>query len=272
VATNVASLTIVQPSGVDLDVWNRMQQVSGHQGWGGNDWAIWGEQLAGEIRANFASSAYLPWVACRGKVGTFDGAAARLDKALSVNPPASLRDNILWCKAALLNQASDYALEVNRNIDECLSYAGAAESAYSVLQHLAIFEVMKGRATEGLTHIYTRKGAEDDLRMFAALNLPAPAKVIPRVECVTAAEGKSFSARFGYRNPNKAVKVLQIGDQNQVTPAPRDQGQPRSFKVGDQNAVFTAQSPGGQLIWHLDGAKAVASADFPVKCTVATLR
>jgi hypothetical protein len=60
--------------------------------------------------------------------------------------------------------------------------------------------------------------------------------------------------------------VIQMGDLNQVTPAPRDQGQPRFFKPGDHRSVFTASRPGGELIWHLDGGKATAAAEYPVQC------
>lgn len=64
------------------------------------------------------------------------------------------------------------------------------------------------------------------------------------------------------------LKVIELGDGNQVTPAPGDQGQPRVFKPGDHANVFTASSPAGELKWHLDGSQAIATADFPVQCTV----
>ncbi|HEX3583480.1 MAG TPA: hypothetical protein VH087_17040, partial [Thermoanaerobaculia bacterium] len=79
--------------------------------------------------------------------------------------------------------------------------------------------------------------------------------------------GASFTAHFGYANPNTANKVLQISDLNQVTPAPRDQGQPRVFRSGSHDHVFVATSPGGELKWHLDGNVATATRDFATPCS-----
>src|SRR5260370_26337217 len=101
---------------------------------------------------------------------------------------------------------------------------------------------MRKRATEGLPHLYTRRTAEETLRLLEQSDLPTPASVIPRVECVNRGAGNTFSARFGYANPNKAIKVLSLGDRNEVTPPPRDQGQPRVFKPGDHANAFTATS------------------------------
>jgi hypothetical protein len=102
---------------------------------------------------------------------------------------------------------------------------------------------------------------------MAAGDPPAPAQLLPHVECVALGSGESFTARFGYANPNAASKVLQISDLNQVTPAPRDQGQPRIFKPGQHDGVFVAASPGGELKWHLDGNVATATRDFAIPCT-----
>jgi hypothetical protein len=126
---------------------------------------------------------------------------------------------------------------------------------------------MRQRAADALPHIYTRRTADETLRQLAANDPPAPLKITPRVECVTHGPGQSFTARLGYANPNPTIKVLPLGNLNQVTPAPRDQGQPRVFKPGDHKNVFTATSPGGTLIWHLDGGTASASADFSVQCS-----
>jgi hypothetical protein len=270
ITTNSAKLTIPQPAGVDAEAWQFLRNVAGGRSWTVTEWTMDADGAAPEVLAKYPTSAYMPWFAVRGAGASFDSRLARIDAALALAPAASLRDDLLLAKARLLARASDHALLADRNADLCLSYADAARTAYTNLQQQAISQAMKARAAEGLTHIYSRKGAEDGLRMFANDDAPSPAKIVPRVECVTPGIGNAFSARFGYTNPNTTVKVLQIGDLNQVTPAPRDQGQPRSFSVGQQTAVFTATSSGGQLIWHLDGSKAVASANFPVKCTAVT--
>jgi len=126
--------------------------------------------------------------------------------------------------------------------------------------------VLRDRATQTIARLYTSKTGAATLHQLGESDPPAPAALIPRVECVSPATGNAFIVHFGYTNPNKALKVVELSDRNEVTPAPRDQGQPRVFKPGDQSNVFTASSPGGELKWHLDGSQATATADFPVQC------
>jgi hypothetical protein len=266
VQTNVASLTIQQPTGVNLSVWQFLRQISTGNGWGTEDWIMAGDAVGDGIRTKFPTSDYVVWVGTMGRVIDREATVKQFDQALAMNPPSSLRDDLLWVKAKFLDQWSRDALQAERNQDQALSLAGRARDTYTALQRLAISDLMRKRATEGLPHLYTRQTAEETLRMLEQSDSPAPASVIPRVECVSHGTGNTFSARFGYANPNKTIKVLSLGDRNEVTPAPRDQGQPRVFKPGDHTNVFTATSPGGNLIWHLDRGTAVATADFPTQC------
>ncbi len=270
ITTNVARLTIRQPSGSDADAWQFLKQVAGGHSWTFDDWAAHGALVANDLTAKYPTSAYAAWFALLVNVPTLDARLARIDAALALTPPASLRDDLLLARAWALDMASEHALLSDRNVDQCLSYADMARAAYTTLQQQASSQMMKQRAAEGLTHINTRTMAQETLAMYARSDPPAPGQLQPKVECVTGGSGSGFTARFGYTNPNKATKVIQVGDLNQVTPAPHDQGQPRVFAAGAKSGVFTARSPGGQLIWHLDGGKAVASADFPVRCSAIT--
>ena len=60
IRTNPATLTIQQPTGADLAVWQLLQQISGGKGWGITEWALAGDSVAKEIRAKYASSSYAP--------------------------------------------------------------------------------------------------------------------------------------------------------------------------------------------------------------------
>jgi hypothetical protein len=266
VRTNSATLRVLQPVGVDLAVWQRLLQLSGGNGWGVTDWILSGNAIASEIRANYPSSSYVPWVAGMGTVRTPESAIAQLDAALAANPPVSLRDDLLLVKGLFAAQASGHALEIDRDIDRALTFADTARSTLALLHDVAISDVMRTRANDALSHLYTRRTAEEALRQFASDDPPAPLKVAPHIECVTRGAGSSFTARFGYSNPNAAMKVLPVSNLNEITPAPRDQGQPRVFRPGNQFGVFVASSPGGNLIWHLDGSVAEATANFPVQC------
>jgi len=266
IRTNSTTLTVQQPAGADLAVWQFLQRVTGGKGWGTTEWILGGDNVANEIRAKYPSSSYVPWVAAMGKVTTPESTLAQLDAALASGPPPSLRDDLLLVKGTFAAQASGHAVEVDRDIDKGLAFADVARSALSALQDLAISDAMRARAGEPLTHLYTRRTAEEELRQLSAIDSPAPLKVIPRVECVKRGQGQSFTVQFGYSNPNPVRKALPLGNLNEVTPAPRDQGQPRVFKVGDQRNVFTATSSGGNVLWHLDGGTAEATADFAVQC------
>jgi hypothetical protein len=267
ISTDTQTLTIQQPTGSDLAVWNYLQQTSGGKGWSQENWLYSGEGIANQIRAEYPSSGYVAWVGTIGPVSSLATELARLDGPLAANPPSALRDELLLAKGGVLQGWSDHAVLSERDADKAVSLADQARVVFNQLVDVALTDYTRSLATNAISHLLTRAGALDDLRHFAENDPPAPAAIVPRVECVTRGSGQSFSARFGYSNPNRVIKVLQIGSDNQVTPAPRDQGQPRMFKPGDRANVFVATSPGGNLKWHLDGNTATATADFPTTCT-----
>jgi hypothetical protein len=266
--TNSARLTISNPSGADAQAWQLLRDHAGAGGvWGLFDWATSGAGMARMIRTTYAASGYAPWVVMLAGGSSREVLLREMDAVLSANPTPSLRDNILSLKAASLEQWSGDAVYGDRNLDQAVELADKARAVYTTLQKVAISEVLRKKATDALPKLFTAATAKATLQQLEEGNPPAPAPVVPRVECIEKGPGNSFTASFGYANPNPALKVLQIGNLNQVTPAPRDQGQPRVFSPGDRRNVFTAASPGGQLKWHLDGNVAVANADFSVLCT-----
>jgi len=266
IRTNAATLKVRQPTGVDLEVWNFLNEVAAPGEWELLSWASAKPRLSQEIQSRYPTSAYVPSVVSFGSITKFPGDVSAFDHALTMAPPVTVRDNLLWHKAEHLAQQSRIALLSERDLEQAVALADRARDAFMELQRVAISDLMRQRAAKGLSHLNTRAMAEETLRLYASTDAPAPEKVIPRVECVTRGEGNTFTARFGYENPNKTIKVLQVGNLNQITPAPHDQGQPRVFKPGSRADVVTATSSGGNLIWHLDGQKAIATPDFPTQC------
>jgi len=246
-----------------------MLQITGGKGWGTSDWTMNWSRLA--IQADYPSSTYAAWLAGRdlvfGGTSTYDMALAEYNRALATNLPRGIRDEKLLEKGGLLAAWSSHAVVVDRDADLGVSLADQARLILAQVRDTALAEHLRKLAAKTLSDLYTRELALAELRFLAEGDAPAPARLIPRVECVTKGVGRSFTARFGYRNPNRGIKVLQIGGDNLVSPAPVDQGQPRVFKPGDHAHVFTATSPGVNLIWHLDGAAAEATADFAVPCS-----
>ncbi|HSY49057.1 MAG TPA: hypothetical protein VLC46_09610 [Thermoanaerobaculia bacterium] len=267
VRTNSQTLSVSQPTGVDASAWQSLLDANDGKCWGTFEWASNGQIAAPTLRAHYPSSTYAIWTSALGPVISSADADARFDRALSTTPPPSIRDGLLWSKASFLAQWSKNALLSERDIDKTIAFSDEARATFTTLRDVAVTDRMRSLATGALSHLYTRAVALDDLRFYAASDPPAPGAVIPRVECVTKGIGQSFTARFGYSNPNRVIKVLQIGPDNQVTPAPRQQGQPLVFKPGDHASVFVASSPGGELKWHLDGSTATVTVDFPTQCT-----
>jgi hypothetical protein len=267
VDSDTQTLTIQQPTGADLAVWTFLQQSSGNA-WSEEDWIHRGDTVASEIRSTYPTSQYAPWVAAIGPpTTTLDTKLARLDAGLSGNPAAALRDELLLEKGGILEGLSRSALTGERDADKALSLAEQARAVFTELRNVALTAYMRAQANDALAHLVTRPNAFATIRSLADHDPPAPAAVVPRVECVQPGPGQSFTARFGYTNPNRVLKVLQIGADNQVTPAPRETGQPRVFAAGNHSNVFVASSPGGNLTWHLDGNKATATAAFPQRCS-----
>ncbi|UTW63691.1 DUF11 domain-containing protein [bacterium SCSIO 12741] len=91
----------------------------------------------------------------------------------------------------------------------------------------------------------------------------ALSKISPVLECVYPDTNGSYTAVFGYNNPNNTVVNLAIGGQNEFVPAPQNQGQPTAFQPGRQWDVFEVNFNGSNLVWKLDGKTATASSSSP---------
>ncbi len=83
--------------------------------------------------------------------------------------------------------------------------------------------------------------------------------ITPTVTCVAANSDGTFTAFFGYNNPNSYAVTIEVGKDNQFTPPPDSRGQPTTFEPGSQTAVFTVDSKGESLVWHLEGTIAEAN-------------
>jgi len=182
------------------------------------------------------------WIAGLG-ASTGTEQLSNIDASLAKSPQGGLRDALLWAKGSLLAQWNGIAIYSERDLQHALALADAATSVLTTLRDTGLASFSRDRAAVAIAHLYTTKTGEATLRLLAASDPPAPERIVPRVECVERRTGNSFSARFAYTNSNRGSKVISVGDLNQVTPAPRDQGQPRVFKPGDHPHVFSPTSP-----------------------------
>ncbi|HEX3557099.1 MAG TPA: SdrD B-like domain-containing protein [Thermoanaerobaculia bacterium] len=87
--------------------------------------------------------------------------------------------------------------------------------------------------------------------------------VNPIFECVAPNADGTYTAYFGYLNPNSSSITIPIGSGNMFSPAPADRGQPTTFNPGRTpfwpNAAFSVVFDGNNLVWTLNGLTATAS-------------
>ena len=88
-----------------------------------------------------------------------------------------------------------------------------------------------------------------------------PEKVIPILECVLENADGTYTAYFGYENPNPFVVVLDAKNhQNEFEPPPTVRtGQPEGFIPGRVTDWFSVLFDGNDLVWKLDGHTVTAN-------------
>ena len=93
---------------------------------------------------------------------------------------------------------------------------------------------------------------------------PKPEKVIPILECVAENSDGTFTAYFGYENPNTYVVVIDSRHQNTFYPAPTFRtGQPEYFAPGRIEDFFAVLFDGKDLKWTLEGSAVTANRNSP---------
>jgi uncharacterized repeat protein (TIGR01451 family) len=100
---------------------------------------------------------------------------------------------------------------------------------------------------------------------------PQPLPVQPTVKCVDN-NGGTFTAVFGYSNPNTTPVTVAVGSGNSFTPDPANRGQPTTFNPGTvESAVTTSGDTGSSIVWSLTvggvTSSASATASFSTSCS-----
>jgi len=97
---------------------------------------------------------------------------------------------------------------------------------------------------------------------------PDPEPIGVFVSCVEAGQS-TFTATFGYVNPNAVSVTIPVGSGNRLSPAPEDRGQPTTFASGRVDTAFTVSAvPNGtDIVWTVNGKTATASSSFTTSCT-----
>jgi len=105
-------------------------------------------------------------------------------------------------------------------------------------------------------------------KRFDRLWGPRPVlNVLPTVTCVADEGDGTFSADFGFNNPNNYDVEVPVGADNEVAPGPDGQGQPIEFAPGVKESAFTIKGLTNVARWTLQGRTVKASIAQSPKCS-----
>jgi hypothetical protein len=94
---------------------------------------------------------------------------------------------------------------------------------------------------------------------------PSPQPVRPILECVKDNHDGTFTAFFGYKNPNSQSIEISIGSRNHFEPGSDDRGQPTRFEPGRTalypDAEFSTEFNASEIRWRLGDKGAIASVE-----------
>ncbi|MGC4087899.1 MAG: lamin tail domain-containing protein [Polyangiaceae bacterium] len=147
------------------------------------------------------------------------------------------------------NERYTYVYEGNSQV---LDHVMASPSLLGALSGFDVVHVNAEFATQSSDH-------DPAVARFTLGALPT-AKLRPLLECVRRNGPLSWTARFGYENPNALPVTRAIGAQNRFIPAPESRGQPSVFAPGRQANVFEVEfRPLSPALWTLDGRIALGT-------------
>lgn len=120
-----------------------------------------------------------------------------------------------------------------------------------------------------LVRVWSLDGSFSESQPYTLrFDAPEPEKVIPILECVAENADGTYTAHFGYENPNPFVVVVDAKNhQNKFEPPPNFRtGQPEGFAPGRIQDWFSVLFDGQGLTWVLDGHAVTANRNSP-RCT-----
>jgi len=116
-----------------------------------------------------------------------------------------------------------------------------------------------------IVRVWSLDGSFDESRPYTLrFEPPKPQKITPILECVAENPDGTFTAHYGYENPNPYVVVIDSRHQNTFHPGPVFRtGQPEYFVPGRVENWFRVLFDGNGLTWVLDGGAVTANRNSP---------
>lgn len=236
IITNAARLTVDQPTGNDLQVWNLMSQRSA-AGWPVDRWVTdhdFLNQLPNSTYTNATIALRTP-----------------SDQLVSALPPAitklsgPLRDDLRLLLIECLRAAADSSF----------NHGDVKASDALLLQALGEAEQLRRNGSTP----YATSTAKQQIDEIAAITVAKHGALlsndpyrplVPLPPC----KPKDGRLRFGYSNDNHWPIVIHVGPDNQFDPVPADRQQPTIFGPGKHVQSFDVSVlPDEVLKWTLDG-------------------
>jgi len=169
-------------------------------------------------------------------------------------------------KVSLIPRSGNYGLKVVL-VDENQMAAIVVEDTASGTGRKQV-TVPSAPGGDYLVRVWSLDGSFSDSQPYTLrFDAPEPQKVIPILECVVENGDDTYTAHFGYENPNPFVAVVDAKNhQNKFEPPPTFRtGQPEGFAPGRVTDWFSVQFDGNGLTWMLDGNVVTANRKSP-KC------
>lgn len=116
-----------------------------------------------------------------------------------------------------------------------------------------------------IVRVWSLDGSFDESQPYILrFEPPKPEQITPILECVDENADGTFTAHFGYENPNSYVVVIDRRHQNTFDPGPIFRtGQPEYFAPGRVEDWFRVLFDGNDLTWRLEGLEVTANRDSP---------
>lgn len=164
---------------------------------------------------------------------------------------------------SLIPRSGNYGLEVIYVEDGGGTILGENTTRGSGSKHITIPDAVSGNY---MVRVWSLDGSFSETQPYTLrFDAPEPEKVIPVLECVDENTDGTFTAHFGYDNPNPFVVVVSADDhQNKFEPSPTFRtGQPEGFAPGRVTDWFGVLFNGNGLTWLLDGHAVTANRNSP---------
>lgn len=237
VVSSEASFTVETPKGDDAAAWNLVKAARR---------TAWPDELAGRIWTDYPNSAYAAFavpIVPNDLIATNRNLRAAIEKWPTL-PITAWRRLLL---AFNLTKQAHSALQTG-DADAAAGLFGEARKSLEEAVRGTLDPEVRRRAQEALDRDILTK--EEILRELAGGALSSD-RLAPYALCTaTAADGRR-SVWFGFDNPSTQAITIDIGENNQFTPAPFDRGQPTRFPAGVNDRAFAVVTDEPSLTWHL---------------------